>query len=126
MANANIFGWVEIPVTDMKRAKKFYETVFDVKLEEQKMPNLEMWAFPMVDKAPMAAGALVKHPDFYKPGGDKGIVVYMHSEKLDTELGRVEKAGGKIVMKKKPIGEHGFIGIFMDSEGNRLGMHSMK
>ena len=122
----NVVGWFEIPTTDMDRAVKFYETVFDLKLQREKMGELDMAWFPFNMEGYGSAGSLVYMPDFYKPSGE-GTVVYLtaNSGDLSKEMGRVESAGGKILMEKKQISdEHGFMGLFLDSEGNRVAMHS--
>lgn len=122
----NVVGWFEIPTTDMDRAVKFYETVFDFKLQREKMGDLDMAWFPFNMEAQGSPGSLVCMPDVYKPSAD-GTLVYFtaHSGNLDKELSRVEKAGGKVLMEKKEISpEHGFMALFLDSEGNRVAMHS--
>ena len=122
----NVAGWFEIPTTDMDRAVKFYETVFDFKLQREKMGDLDMAWFPFNMEAYGSAGSLVYMPDLYKPSGE-GTVVYLtaNSGDLSKEMGRVEAAGGKVLMEKKQISEeHGFMGLFLDSEGNRVAMHS--
>lgn len=122
----NVVGWFEIPVMDMNRAIKFYETVFDFKLQREQMGELDMAWFPFNMEAYGSAGSLVCQPDFYKPSSD-GVVIYLtaNSGDLSNELGRVEEAGGKELMQKKQISEeHGFMALFLDSEGNRIALHS--
>ncbi len=123
----NPIGWIEIPVTDMDRAIKFYETVFGFKLERHQMGPLDMAWFPSVQDSVGAAGTLVKHPEFYAASESKGPLVYFtaFSGDLSTELNRVEKAGGKVLVPKKQISpDHGYMGMFLDSEGNRIALHS--
>lgn len=105
---------------------KFYETVFEVTLERNALGPLEMAWFPMAPDSYGSAGSLVKH-DAYKPSTD-GVLVYFTAKSGDvaTELARVEAAGGKVLQGKKEIGEHGFIGLMLDTEGNRIGIHSRK
>jgi len=124
--NKNSIGWFEVPVTDMERAMKFYETVLDIKMERHQMGPLDMAWFPMYPDAPNAGGSLVKHPDFYKPSMD-GVLIYFtaFSGDLNNELGRVEAAGGKIISPKKEISpEYGFMALVQDTEGNRIALHS--
>jgi uncharacterized protein len=124
--NHNIAGWFEIPVTDMERAIKFYETVFDFKLSRNKMGPLDMAWFPYVDNTIGSGGSLVCHPEFYKPSSD-GVLIYLtaFSGNLDNELSHVEKAGGKILEPRKLIAEgFGYMALFLDTEGNRLALHS--
>lgn len=116
--------WFEIPVTDIDRAKGFYEKVLDVTLELQDFENMPMTFFPMTDDAPGAAGTLVK-AEGYVPSGT-GIVIYFSVEDIEAVLEKAGKNGGKILLPKTGIGEYGFIGHFTDIEGNRIGLHSMK
>jgi uncharacterized protein len=121
---ANPVGWFEIYVQDMDRAKRFYETVLEAKLERLSSPEVEMWAFPMDMKAAGAAGALVKMSGF--PSGGNSTLVYFRSADCATEAGRVAKAGGRIQKDKFSIGEYGFIALAVDTEGNMFGLHSIK
>jgi uncharacterized protein len=122
---ANPVGWFEVPVADMARAKKFYGSVLGVKFESMPMPGMEMESFADSDmEAAGSPGALVKS-DQMKPS-QTGTVVYFSCADVTEALKRVEKAGGKSVMPKTSIGEYGFIGGFVDTEGNRLFLHSAK
>lgn len=124
----NIAGWFEIPVNDMERAINFYEKVFDIKLERHLMGELDMAWFPMVEDGMGAAGSLVKNPNFYVPSID-GPLIYLtaHSGDLSNELARVEPAGGKVVQDKKQTSEeYGYMAVIMDTEGNRIALHSRK
>ncbi len=124
----NVVGWFEIPVTNMARAIKFYETVFNFKLSRNQMGPLDMAWFPWVENGMGSAGSLVCHKDFYKPSAD-GVVIYFSTQTgdLNDELSRVEKAGGKVLMPRKLINEEiGYMGDFLDSEGNRIALHSRK
>lgn len=119
--------WFEIYVDDMERAAKFYETVLNVKLENLPNPTeqpMEMRVFPSEMESMGTSGALVKMEGF-KAGGNSTIV-YFHSEDCITEESRVEAAGGKVFQPKMSIGEHGFISLLMDTEGNMIGLHSLK
>jgi uncharacterized protein len=122
----NPVTWFEIYVDDISRAQKFYETVLDVKMQDLPDPNdasIKMTAFPMQMDKPNASGALVKMEGF-KAGGNSTIV-YFDSADCAKEEARVENAGGKIFKKKIPIGEHGFMSLCTDTEGNMFGLHSM-
>lgn len=122
----NVVGWFEIPVKDMDRAKKFYETVFGFELSLNKMGVLDMAWFPGKENATGSMGSLVYHEEFYKPSLD-GVLVYFtaFSGDLTNELARVKEAGGTVLVEKKLIKEDiGYIGVFLDSEGNRIGIHS--
>jgi len=116
--------WFEIYVEDMERAKKFYENVFQVKLEKLNSPALELWAFPMVKDGVGCWGALVKMPGF--SSGGNSTLVYFNSADCAVEAARVVKAGGRLEREKFPIGEYGFIALAIDTEGNMFGLHSMQ
>ena len=116
--------WFEIYVEDMERAKKFYENVFQVRLEKLNSPALELWAFPMVKDGVGCSGALVKMPGF--SSGGNSTLVYFNSADCAVEAARVVKAGGRIEREKFSIGEYGFIALAIDTEGNMFGLHSMQ
>ena len=123
MAN-NPVNWFEIYVQDMARARSFYENVFSVKLTKLNMPEIEMWSFPMDMDSPGAAGSLVKF-DGVPPGGNS-TMVYFYCDDCAVEEAKVEKQGGKIHRPKMSIGEYGYISLVMDTEGNMIGLHSLK
>jgi hypothetical protein len=120
----NPVGWFEIYVQDVDRAKAFYEKTFAVKLEPIPSSGIEMWAWPMDHQAPGCAGALVKMEG--KDSGVGGIIIYFPVEDCGAGAELAEKNGGRIQKKKQPIGEHGFISLVLDTEGNMIGLHSMK
>lgn len=122
--NINPVNWFEIYVDDMPRAKKFYETVFDAKLEKLASPEVDLWAFPSDMGKGGAAGALVKMPGF--PVGGNSTIVYFRCEDCAVEAGRIPKAGGRIQKPKMSIGQYGFIALAYDTEGNMIGLHSIK
>jgi uncharacterized protein len=123
---SNIVGWLEIPVVNMERAMKFYETVLDIKLSRNQMGPIDMAWFPWVDEGKGSAGSLVCQPDFYKPSSD-GVLIYLTTQAGDmrVELDRIEPAGGKIIHPRKLIAEgYGYMAVFIDTEGNRIALHS--
>ena len=122
----NPVGWFEIYVQDLKRATKFYEAVLKVKLDKLNapLPEIEMWTFPMSMEGKGATGALVKMNGV--PSGGNSTLVYFMCEDCAAEAGRVVAAGGRVHREKMPIGEHGFIALAFDTEGNMFGLHSMK
>jgi len=124
MTNNNPVGWFEIYVQDMSRARQFYDSVFQVKLEKLDSPGIEMWSFPMVMGGSGAAGALVKF-EGVSPGGNSTLV-YFHCADCAVEAGRISAAGGRVHREKMSIGKWGFIALALDSEGNMFGLHSMK
>ncbi len=118
-------GWFEIPVNDMERAIAFYENVFDCKLDKQVMGDFEMAWFPWGDDGKGAGGSLVYHKDFYETSNFAGTLVYFSSEDCAVQLAKVEAAGGKVQIDKKLIApDIGYMGVFLDSEGNRIAIHS--
>ena len=120
----NLFGWIEIPVSDMDRAKSFYETVLDVEISIHDLGGVIMGWFPFAEGKPGASGSLVKH-ESYKPSDTHGSVVYFSCKDVATELSRVEAAGGTVVQNKTEIGGgHGFMALIKDTEGNRIALHS--
>ena len=131
---ANPVGWFEIYVQDMDRAKSFYETVFQVLLEQLTPPptpqgescegEIEMWMFPMSEQGYGAAGALIRMEGV--PSGGGGTMVYFRCEDCAIEAARVAESGGSIFREKMPIGKYGFIAIVKDTEGNMIGLHSMQ
>ena len=121
---SNPVGWFEIYVQDMARARTFYETVLGTKLERLPSPEVEMLSFPMAQGAGGAAGALVKMAGV--PSGGNSTIVYFMCDDCAVEEGRVGGAGGKVDRPKMSIGEYGFISLVVDTEGNMIGLHSMK
>lgn len=124
----NPFTWVEIYVEDMSRAQKFYETVLAIQLDKLPMPEgmgeMEMMSFPWNEKEKNISGALVKMEDM-NPGAG-GTMVYFACDDCVVEESRVEKAGGRVLQSKMSIGDYGFCSVILDTEGNSIGLHSMK
>jgi len=120
----NSLNWFEIPVTDMQRAKHFYQTIFSVHMDEQEMMGFQMAMFPFEAGGGKAAGALVQG-EGYKPSAE-GAVVYLNANpNMDSVLEKIESEGGKIVMGKTQISpEIGHMAFFTDTEGNRVALHS--
>lgn len=116
--------WFEIYVQDMSRAKKFYESVFRVKLERLNNPDIEMWSFPMDMNSVGASGSLVKMEGV--PSGGNSTLVYFSCPDCTVEERRVVESGGSIQRGKMSIGEYGFISLVYDTEGNMLGLHSLQ
>lgn len=124
MEKTNIGCWFEIYVQDLDRAKAFYEFVFQVTLERLNSPDVEVWAFPMEMGKWGAGGALVKMEGV--SSGGNSTIIYFACEDCAVESGRVIAAGGKMQREKWSIGEYGFIALAVDSEGNTIGLHSLK
>jgi len=127
---SNMVGWFEIPVKDIDRAVAFYNEVFQINIAIHDLGELVMGWFPFAEdsEAKGASGSLVYHKDFYKPSKE-GTLIYFTSRTGDIkdELSRIEKAGGKILKPKTKISkDHGFMALFLDTEGNRVALHSVK
>ncbi|OPX56547.1 hypothetical protein SAMN02745127_01812 [Oceanospirillum multiglobuliferum] len=120
----NIAVWFEIPSTDFDRAVSFYQSIFEVELENFDMAELRMGLFPHNNKAEVS-GAVI-HGEGFKPSSD-GCIVYLNGgADLAVVLSKVEAAGGKVLLPKIHLSDEiGYIAHFMDTEGNRLGIHSM-
>ncbi len=112
----------EIPATDLSRAVSFYEEVLNIKIEKMEMPGMEMGIFPYEQQ--LVTGVIMKGEGFI-PSAD-GPTIYLNAgDNLQPILDRVEKSGGKIVMPKTAhADESGFFALFLDTEGNRLGLNS--
>ena len=120
----NPAGWFEIYVQDMDRAKKFYQNTFLTTLSQLESPDLEMWAFPGQPDWPGCPGALV-HKDGKDSGGG-GIIIYFSCADCAVETARAATHGGTVEREKFSIGPYGFISYILDTEGNRIGLHSMQ
>ncbi|MEO8352892.1 MAG: VOC family protein [Chthoniobacteraceae bacterium] len=120
----NPVGWFEIYVQDMDRAKAFYEKTLQTTFQRLEGAGLEMWMFPMLDGKPGAPGALVKMED--KDSGVGGTIIYFSCEDCAVEAKRAGEHGGQVIKDKFPIGEYGFIAFIQDTEGNMIGLHSLK
>lgn len=113
-----LINWLEIPVTDMTRAIRFYEQVFETTLKRETMAQTDMAVF--ADREP--GGALVAS-EGSRPSAD-GCLPYLHTPGLTALLARVQAAGGKTVFGPLQLpGDIGHIAHIIDSEGNRVGLH---
>ena len=122
----NVLNWFEISVSDINRAKKFYETIFNIEMETTNMMGMEMAFFPYETGGGKLSGGLAKS-QMHKPSVD-GVKVYFNcNPDLSAPLSMIEKAGGKITMPKTKISDDvGYMAFFIDTEGNLLGLHSQK
>lgn len=126
MVFKNAISWFEIPTQDLDRAQKFYETIFQMKMVPLDTPQIKMRMFPLEDMTGVG-GALVYNKDFYKPSASDGPLVYLNANPdVQNILDRIEKAGSKIVIPKTLISpEYGYMAMFIDTEGNRVALHSI-
>jgi uncharacterized protein len=122
----NAISWFEIPSTDLDRATKFYEAIFGVSLIVMDMGDIKMRMFPLDDMMGVG-GAIVDSGGFHKPSSTDGPLIYLNGNPdVQNVLDKVEKAGGKIMVPKTEISpEYGFMAVFIDTEGNRIGLHSV-
>ncbi|WP_020571603.1 VOC family protein [Neolewinella persica] len=120
----NYVSIFEIPATDFERALKFYQSILSIKIESMDFAGMQMGLFPYEDQ--MVIGSIMKG-EGYKPTSD-GVTIYLNGgEDLQAILNKVEPNEGKIVVPKTPhADESGFFAIFLDSEGNKIGLHSPK
>ncbi len=123
--NSNSLNWFEIPALDIARATKFYETIFGVTMEKmQEMMGMKMAGFPADMGNGKASGALVQSAQ-HKPSID-GCVIYLNANpQIQPVIDRIEKAKGKVLMPKTQISpEIGYMAFFVDTEGNKVGLHA--
>lgn len=119
-SSSNPIVYVEIPVTDLDRASRFYEAVFQLQLEHAVVDGYEQALLPAAEGAPGASGALVKG-DVYVPA-KTGPIVYFGSEDIGATVQRVVAAGGKLLYPEKQLPGLGSVAEFEDSEGNRIAL----
>jgi predicted enzyme related to lactoylglutathione lyase len=122
----NAISWFEIPAVDLNRAQKFYETIFDIEMTPLDMPQLQMRLFPI--ESPMGiGGAICNSGNFYQPSDESGALIYLNGNPdLQFVLDKVPAAGGKIIIPKTKISPvHGYMAVFLDTEGNRIALHSV-
>lgn len=120
-------SWFEIPTTDIERARKFYEEIFQIQLAPLETDNFKMRMFPIDDPMNGVGGALVKTDGFHRPSSTDGPLVYLNANPdVQIILDRIEGAGGKIIVPKTQISdEYGYMAVFIDTEGNRIALHSV-
>jgi predicted enzyme related to lactoylglutathione lyase len=121
---AHAINWFEIPAKNLARAKAFYETVLGIEMIIP-FPDMKYAMFPADMQNGEIGGGLLEE-EGYEPS-QQGALIYLNGgDDLDIPLGKVEAAGGKIIMPKTSIGPNGFMGRFIDTEGNRIAFHSLK
>lgn len=120
----NIINWFEIPVSDMARAKHFYETIFGIEMYEETIAGTQMAYFPGEPGSGKVSGALALSPD-HKPTAD-GVVVYLNANPaMNPIMDKVTEAGGTVLMPRTLITpEIGYMAFFFDTEGNKMALHS--
>ncbi len=120
----NSLNWFEIPVTDLARAKHFYQVAFGIHMEEESMSGIEMAYFPYAPDGGKASGALAKS-DFHIPS-ENGAIIYLNANPdISPVLERIVAENGKVLMPKTLINDQiGYMAFFLDTEGNRVALHS--
>ena len=120
---ANMLNWYEIPANDFERAVKFYETLLDITIDTREMHGMKIGFMPQQGDA--VGGAIMAGPGQFP--GASGVTMYFKGGRdLAAALARVEPAGGVVVMPKTLLSEqNGHIALLRDTEGNRIGLHSM-
>lgn len=126
MTFKHAISWFEIPTQDINRAQKFYEEIFDIKMIPLDLDNIQMRMFP-IENPMNIGGALTFNSEFYRPSATDGPLVYLNGNPdLQTIIEKVEGAGGTVLVPKTQISEeYGYMGVFLDTEGNRIGLHSI-
>jgi uncharacterized protein len=118
-----VISIVEIPTSDFSRAMNFYEKILDIHIEVVEMEGIKMGLFPNANEG--VAVQLV-HADGYKPSADGAVVYFNGNDDLQKVADKIKAHGGKIVIPRTEIApDMGFYATFMDTEGNKLGLHAM-
>lgn len=127
MTKNNAISWFELPAIDLDRAQKFYETILDIRMIPLDTPHIRMRMFPVSDPMTGIGGALALSPGIYKPSATDGPIVYLNANPdVQLVLDKIDAAGGKIVVPKTGISpEYGHMAVFIDTEGNRVALHSV-
>ncbi len=122
----NAVNWFEIPATDYERAKKFYSAVLGETISDFHMPEKKMkYGVFAYDQKSQGVGGAIVEMEGMNPSADGSTVYLNGGDDLNVALSRVEAAGGTVIMPKMNIDENGFIAQFVDTEGNRVALHSM-
>lgn len=112
----------EIPATDLPRAVDFYEAILGIHIEQMALPGMEMGIFPY--EGQLVTGVIIKG-EGYTPSAT-GVTIYLNGgDNLQPILDKVEAHGGQIIVPKTAhADESGYFALFVDTEGNKLGLHS--
>ncbi|CAM2011097.1 VOC family protein [Acanthopleuribacter pedis] len=121
MSEQLVISWFEIPATDINRAAAWYGKIFDYELSPFDMQGQIMAFFPMSEGT--TGGALIQSSE-HEPSMQGSLVYLNAGDRMDTLLERIAESEGEVLMPRTSIGEHGFIAMFKDTEGNRVALHS--
>lgn len=125
-ASENALNWFEIAVNDINRAKIFYETIFGIEMNVSEMMGMKMAFFIADDSTGKVSGALVQS-EMHTPSMDGSVIYLNGNPDLEIPLSKINNAGGKIIMPKTFISEEvGYMAFFVDTEGNKVALHSRK
>ncbi len=117
--------WTEIPVIDMERAMRFYSNVFSCEMKIDFPGPPKMSFIPFNSEKEGSSATLIEMPEFYKPSNIAGPLVYFNCEDISAAEKRIVENGGLVLISKREISpEHGFMAVFLDTEGNRLALHT--
>ena len=120
---ANQIVWVDIPVLDLDRAVRFYSAVLGGKVQKQEYPGMTIGLLPAYDTEGDVSGCLFTKDD-ERPSAT-GLLIYLNAQgRLDEAIAVVEPNGGKVLQPRHQIGPHGYRAVILDSEGNRVALHS--
>ena len=119
---ANQFVWVDIPVLKLGRAIRFYSAVIGMEVEKNDYPGMSIGTFPHKDDE---VGGCLYMSETVKPSAD-GPLIYLNAHgRLDEAIEAAQATGGKVLQAKESIGPYGYRAIILDTEGNRIALHSM-
>ena len=123
-STTNSLNWFEIPVSDLARAKHFYQVAFSIHMDEMEMMGMRMAMFPAENGNGKASGALVQSENHIPAA--QGTVVYLNANPdMSPVLERIEQQGCRVLLPKTAINpEIGYMAFFMDTEGNKVALHS--
>jgi uncharacterized protein len=119
---AHCIAWCDIPVTDIDRAIRFYSALTAQTIQKQEYPGFVIGMLP--GSGSDVTGCLYVTGADNKPSAAGPLVYFNCSGRLDDAISTVEPNGGKILTPREQIGEHGFRAVVLDSEGNRIALHS--
>lgn len=98
----NVVAWFEIPAKKLSRAKMFYETIFDIEMEDMEMDNNHEDDPVSVEEVGVG-GAICEHKEFYKPSHEGTLVYISANPDLQKVLDKVAPNGGKVIQKKPSL-----------------------
>ena len=117
---AHALNWFEIPVSDINRAARFYSIILAADMAVEEIMGKRRAFLPFTN----GVGGTLTQGEGYVPSKDGAMLYLNGGDDLDVVLRRVEPAGGRVIKQKIAIGEYGFVALFCDTEGNRVGLHS--